>query len=77
MQKPETRLAKTKINRFDLMITLSRNQTATGNLYIDDGVSLKPKDSLTITFTYKNNVLMAMPKQTGDKINNVAKYYGK
>ncbi|AEO55839.1 glycoside hydrolase family 31 protein [Thermothelomyces thermophilus ATCC 42464] len=44
---------------FELLIPVGADGTATGQLYLDDGVSLEQKGTTLITFRYRNGVLTA------------------
>ena len=42
---------------FDIVVAPNAKGQATGSLYVDDGISITPKTSTTVNFTYANGVL--------------------
>lgn len=44
---------------FELLIVLGRNGTASGQLYLDDGASLRQNGTTLVQFTYNNGTLVA------------------
>lgn len=54
-----TELRKTD---FELVVAPSTQDTASGSLYADDGVSITPKTTTTVNFSYKQGLLTATGK---------------
>ncbi|KAI4617903.1 hypothetical protein J4E83_006235 [Alternaria metachromatica] len=58
-QEPGYTTTESRKNPWGLIVALSTDGTASGNLYIDDGESLEPESSLDITFAAMNGQLKA------------------
>lgn len=59
---------------FELLIPVGADGTATGQLYLDDGVSIQQQGTTTINFTYKRGILTARGSfgyKTGVKITKI------
>ncbi|OZJ03699.1 hypothetical protein BZG36_03499 [Bifiguratus adelaidae] len=59
MQQPSYTVAESRKNPFELLIALSMNGTAQGNLYLDDGESVNPQGTSLINYTMANGKLTA------------------
>ncbi|CCT70700.1 probable Alpha-glucosidase precursor (Maltase) [Fusarium fujikuroi IMI 58289] len=64
LQKPGNTTAATRRNPFSLLLALDDNEYAEGSVYLDDGVSLKPKAIKTVAYTFRKGILRA--EITGD-----------
>lgn len=49
LQTPRYTTAETKNSSYSLLVTLDDNESASGTVYLDDGVSLEPEDTKLIT----------------------------
>ncbi|KAF2470977.1 uncharacterized protein BDR25DRAFT_286318 [Lindgomyces ingoldianus] len=58
-QEPGYTTAESRKNPWGLLVALSEDGDATGSLYVDDGESLEPTDTLTVAFTVMNGKLKA------------------
>ncbi|OTA57514.1 glycoside hydrolase family 31 protein [Hypoxylon sp. EC38] len=70
MQEPGLTTAAVRASPWSILVALDTNKQATGGLYIDDGESLVPKNSLWIDFTVGNSALKATPR--GDYVDTNA-----
>lgn len=59
LQKAGNTTATSRKNPWSLIVALDKNAQANGELYLDDGVSLKPNATKNVVFAFKNNVLSA------------------
>lgn len=55
LQEPGYTTAETKNNSYSLLITLDDNDSATGTVYLDDGVSLEPQTTKIVTVSCKRS----------------------
>lgn len=59
LQKAGNTTATSRKNPWSLIVALNKNAQAAGNLFLDDGVSLKPNATKDVSFSFKNNALVA------------------
>ncbi|OTB00685.1 glycoside hydrolase family 31 protein [Hypoxylon sp. CI-4A] len=59
LQEPGYTTTATRKNPYYLLATLDDNQYGQGTVYFDDGVSLVPNATKTVSFTYNNGTLQA------------------
>ncbi|KAI9837044.1 MAG: hypothetical protein M1819_000693 [Sarea resinae] len=64
LQQAAMTTAKARATPWSLIAALGRNGTAEGALYLDDGESLVPADTLLVNFTVANNTLSAASNGT-------------
>ncbi|KAF3049897.1 hypothetical protein E8E11_005491 [Didymella keratinophila] len=57
LQEPQLTTIATRQTPYSLLVTLGSDDTATGNLYLDDGESLQPNSTRLVQFSYSNNCL--------------------
>nr|BAB43946.1 alpha-glucosidase [Schizosaccharomyces pombe] len=61
MQQPSLTTYESRQNPFNLLVALDRDGSATGELYLDDGVSIELNATLSVSFTFSDGVLSAVP----------------
>ena len=57
LQTPAYTTEETKNNPYSLLVVLDDNESATGMVYLDDGVSLVPNATKIVQYTYSNGCL--------------------
>ncbi|KAJ5151580.1 hypothetical protein N7492_009875 [Penicillium capsulatum] len=65
LQQPALTTNETRSSPWDILVALSRDGEAGGELYLDDGVSVEPSSTLTVTFTAQDRKLNARITQGG------------
>ncbi|XP_046862383.1 lysosomal alpha-glucosidase-like [Xenia sp. Carnegie-2017] len=65
MQEPSTTTAESRRNNFYIIAALSSSGSAIGDLYLDDGESLDPKETLMVQFSVQSHVLTSSPSFAG------------
>jgi alpha-glucosidase len=71
-QQPGYTTTESRKNPWGLLVALSEDGDATGELYIDDGESLEPEETLFVTFTAGEGSLKAEVKGTYKDTNPLA-----
>lgn len=74
IQKAGNTTATSRKNPWSLLVALDKSGKAAGDLFLDDGISLKPAATKNIAFTYAENVLSAKVNglyQDGNPLANV------
>ncbi|VEU22377.1 DEKNAAC103506 [Brettanomyces naardenensis] len=61
-QEPGYTVAESRNNSFGLIVALGLDGSASGNLYLDDGESLKVSEATFVDFVAENNTLTAAPR---------------
>lgn len=65
MQTPENTTAVTRTTNFTLCVALDNSSSASGDLYVDDGISLQPTQWLYIEYTVKDSKLTSTTSGPG------------
>lgn len=65
LQEPGYTTAEVRSNPWSLLVALDSNGEAKGDLYVDDGVSLKP-DAIKIVIVSDNSQSVGVPNQTSN-----------
>ncbi|RJE18471.1 alpha-glucosidase [Aspergillus sclerotialis] len=73
MQEPALTTRDARNTSWSLLAPLSSDGTASGQLYLDDGESLHPEDTLEVTFKAANSSLSAISHGTWKEDNPLAK----
>lgn len=61
IQKPGNTTTTSRQNPWALIVPLDESGKAEGELYLDDGISLKPASTKNVKFSFKNNTLTSVP----------------
>jgi alpha-glucosidase len=72
MQEPALTTKEARGTPWSLLVALSGSGTATGQLYLDDGESNAPDDTLDVTFSAKESSLSAKAKGSWEELNPLA-----
>ncbi|KAF2117489.1 hypothetical protein BDV96DRAFT_643865 [Lophiotrema nucula] len=67
-QTPGNTTKQTRLNPWSFIAALDKNNQASGELYMDDGVSLEPEDTDFVTFSFANSTLTT--HATGSYVDN-------
>jgi len=65
LQQPALTTRDARKSPWDILVALDKDGSASGDLYLDDGVSVTPNATLTVQFTAQNNKLNALIEQGG------------
>ena len=72
MQQPALTVRDTRNSDWSLLAALNANATATGQLYLDDGESVKPNATLNVDFTATKTSIRISPRGTWKETNHLA-----
>jgi alpha-glucosidase len=72
MQEPALTTKEARGTPWSLLVALGGSGTATGQLYLDDGESNAPDDTLDVTFSVKESSLSARAKGSWEALNPLA-----
>lgn len=72
MQQPALTVRDTRNSDWSLLAALNSNATATGQLYLDDGESVKPNATLNVDFTATKSSIRISPRGNWKETNPLA-----